>query len=49
MESKKNISHELIAKTAYYISEKRGFAPGRELDDWTEAEKIVKERELLNL
>jgi len=27
-----------IAETAYYKAEARGFEPGRELDDWLEAE-----------
>ena len=27
-----------IATAAYYIAEARGFSPGRELDDWLEAE-----------
>lgn len=30
--------HEWISVAAYFKSEKRGFAPGRELDDWLEAE-----------
>ena len=30
--------HELIAVGAYYRAQKRGFAPGRELDDWLAAE-----------
>jgi len=28
-----------IAATAYFKAEARGFAPGRALDDWLEAEK----------
>lgn len=28
----------LIAEAAYYRAERRGFAPGHELDDWLEAE-----------
>ena len=28
-----------IAREAYYRAERRGFAPGQELDDWLEAEK----------
>jgi hypothetical protein len=31
-------SRETIAVAAYYRAEKRGFAPGGELDDWLEAE-----------
>ena len=30
-----------VASAAYYLSEKRGFAPGRELDDWFRAEKAI--------
>lgn len=32
---------ELIAVEAYYHAEKRGFAPGCELDDWLAAERAV--------
>ena len=31
----------LIAETAYFLAEKRGFAAGRELDDWVAAEAEV--------
>jgi len=32
-------SHQaMIAETAYFKSEQRGFAPGHELTDWVEAE-----------
>lgn len=30
---------ERVATAAYYRAEKRGFAPGAELDDWLEAER----------
>lgn len=30
-----------IASAAYFIAEKRGFEPGRELDDWLAAEAEV--------
>lgn len=30
--------HALIAEAAYYLAERRGFAPGHELDDWLQAE-----------
>lgn len=30
-------SHEAIAEAAYYRAEKRGFAPGGELQDWLDA------------
>ena len=34
----------LIAEAAYLIAEKRGFAPGNELDDWLQAEAEVDAR-----
>ena len=33
--------HERIAVAAYYNAERRGFAAGREQDDWLEAEKQI--------
>jgi hypothetical protein len=30
--------HLLIVKAAYFRAERRGFAPGRELEDWLDAE-----------
>lgn len=35
---------QLIAETAYFIAERRGFAPGNELDDWLRAEAEVEAR-----
>lgn len=35
--------YRLIAETAYFIAEKRGFQPGDQLQDWLEAEKKVDE------
>ena len=32
----------MIAAAAYQRAEKRGFAPGHEIEDWLEAEKEVK-------
>jgi hypothetical protein len=32
----------LIARAAYFRAEKRGFAPGAELQDWVEAEAEVR-------
>jgi hypothetical protein len=29
--------HRMIAIAAYYLAERRGFGPGRELDDWHRA------------
>jgi Protein of unknown function (DUF2934) len=34
---------QMIAEAAYYRAEKRGFAPGRELDDWIAAEADIAE------
>lgn len=31
----------MIEEAAYYIAEKRGFAPGYELDDWLKAEAQI--------
>ena len=30
--------HAMIAEAAYYHAQRRGFAPGHELDDWLQAE-----------
>jgi hypothetical protein len=35
--------NRLIAQAAYFRAEKRGFAPGRELQDWLEAEAEVEQ------
>lgn len=35
--------HHRIEVAAYFIAEKRGFAPGHELDDWLAAEREVDE------
>jgi len=37
--------HWRIAQAAYYIAERRGFAPGNELEDWFQAEGEVEARE----
>jgi DUF2934 family protein len=34
-------SYHRIALVAYLKAEARGFSPGRELDDWLEAEKEI--------
>ena len=34
----------MIAEAAYYVAEKRGFAPGGELQDWIEAEAQIQAR-----
>ena len=36
--------HDEIAKTAHELYEKSGWIPGRDLENWIEAEKIVKRR-----
>jgi len=33
--------HRRIQEAAYFLAEKRYFAPGHELDDWFEAERQV--------
>lgn len=40
-ESSPAARRELIAVEAYLLAERRGFAPGAELDDWLTAEAIV--------
>lgn len=35
------VAHLQIAECAYYRAEARGFAPGHELDDWLEAERLL--------
>lgn len=35
------VSKAMIAEAAYYRAEKRGFEPGKELEDWLEAEKEI--------
>ena len=38
---KKKIRQAKITEAAYYISEKRGFITGYEMDDWLKAEKEI--------
>ena len=33
--------HHRVQVAAYYLAERRGFAPGHELDDWLAAEEAV--------
>lgn len=35
------VNKALVEEAAYYRAEKRGFEPGKELDDWLEAEKEI--------
>jgi len=41
-ESDEKTLHEMVEKEAYEIYEKRGREHGKDLDDWLEAERIVK-------
>ena len=34
---------QMIAAAAYFKAEKRGFVPGRALDDWLESEREIDE------
>ena len=36
-----NQLRQMISEAAYYLAEKRGFAPGLEGDDWCQAEQEV--------
>jgi len=36
--------HAAIAEAAYYRAERRGFAPGHELEDWLAAEAHIEKR-----
>jgi hypothetical protein len=36
--------NKLIEEAAYYRAQRRGFAPGHELDDWIAAEAEVRRR-----
>jgi hypothetical protein len=36
--------HSQIAERAYFLSQARGFAPGRQLDDWLAAEREIDAR-----
>lgn len=46
--SKQNLSQEQlnkkISKVAYSLYEKRNHMPGNEVNDWLEAEKLVKQK-----
>lgn len=33
--------HAMVAEAAYYCAQRRGFAPGHELDDWLSAEAQI--------
>jgi hypothetical protein len=34
--------HRMISEAAYYLAEKRGFQPGKAMDDWLAAELQVR-------
>ncbi|MDD4938964.1 MAG: DUF2934 domain-containing protein [Candidatus Omnitrophica bacterium] len=36
--------HEMIERKAFELYNNRGAKPGKELDDWLEAEKLVTQR-----
>lgn len=36
--------HTAVAEAAYFRAEKRGFAPGHELEDWLAGEAEIEER-----
>jgi hypothetical protein len=38
------VRRQLVAVEAYFLAEQRGFAAGRELDDWVAAEAVVDSR-----
>ena len=40
--------HAMIAEAAYFRAEKRGFAPGHEVEDWVSAELEVEAAERLS-
>ncbi|MCK5831052.1 MAG: DUF2934 domain-containing protein [Methylococcales bacterium] len=40
-DAEKKIRQAKITEAAYYISEKRGFITGYEMDDWLKAEKEI--------
>jgi hypothetical protein len=35
--------HRMISVAAYFLAEQRGFAAGRNLDDWLRAEQQIKD------
>jgi len=38
------VAHDIIARCAYQLYERRGREPGHELDDWLQAEHEVQQR-----
>jgi hypothetical protein len=39
-----SLRRQMVAAAAYFIAERRGFAPGHELEDWVAAEAAVDSR-----
>jgi Protein of unknown function (DUF2934) len=39
-----DVRRQLVATEAYFLAERRGFAPGHELEDWAAAEAVVESR-----
>jgi hypothetical protein len=39
-----DLRRQMVAAAAYFIAERRGFAPGHELEDWVAAEAAVDSR-----
>ena len=37
----RDIRHEIVAKAAYFRAQRRGFAPGHEMEDWLAAQAEV--------
>ena len=44
-EKKHDLFHTYVEQVAYRIAESRGFAPGNPVEDWLEAEKMIKAAE----
>lgn len=38
-----SLRHDITCEAAYYHAERRGFVPGRELEDWLAAEQQIDE------
>lgn len=36
-----NDRQRMVRETAYYLAQKRGFAPGHDVEDWVTAERTV--------
>lgn len=47
-ESSEMQRHAMVSEAAYYRAQKRGFEPGRELEDWLAAEAEIKACSLIS-